>query len=58
LTGTPEAGSTVALTEQQLKERAKLALLGEMPHLKTQIDAGLTLNNVFKNYQSVAAEIY
>lgn len=56
LTGTPEAGSTVALTEQQLRERAKLALLGEMPHLKAQIDAGLTLNNVFKNYQSVAAE--
>jgi len=56
LTGTPETGSTVALTEQQLRERAKLALLGEMPHLKTQIDAGLTLNNIFKNYQSVAAE--
>ena len=56
LTGTAEKGQTVALTEKQLQERAKLALLGEMPHLKTQIDAGLTLNNIFKNYQSVAAE--
>lgn len=56
LTGTAEDGATVALTEQQLRERAKLALLGEMPHLKTQIDAGLTLNNIFKNYQTVAAE--
>ena len=56
LTGSVESGATVALTEQQLRERAKLSLLGEMPHLKTQIDAGLTLNNIFKNYQSVAAE--
>jgi len=56
LTGTAEKGQTIALTEQQLTERAKLSLLGEMPHLKTQIDAGLTLNNIFKNYQSVAAE--
>ena len=56
LTGSVESGATVGLTEQQLRERAKLSLLGEMPHLKTQIDAGLTLNNIFKNYQSVAAE--
>lgn len=57
LTGQPERGTTTILTEQGLKERAKLALLGENPHLKQQIDAGLTLNSMFKNYQSEAAKL-
>ena len=47
---------TGTLPEQQLTERAKQALLGEMPNLKPQLDAGLTLSNVFGNYQSLAAK--
>jgi hypothetical protein len=47
---------TGKLPEQQLTERAKQQLLGEMPNLKPQLDAGLTLANVFGNYQNVAAK--
>lgn len=57
LTGQPERGSTNILTEQALKERAKLALVGENPHLKQQIDAGLTLKSMFTNYQTEAAKL-
>lgn len=57
LTGQPERGSTNVLTEQGLKERAKLALVGENPHLKQQIDAGLTLKSMFTNYQTEAAKL-
>jgi hypothetical protein len=57
LTGQPERGSTNILTEQALKERAKLALVGENPHLKQQIDAGLTMKSMFTNYQTEAAEL-
>lgn len=57
LTGQPERGRTVVLTEDQLMERAKGALLGSMPHLKSQIDSGLTLTNIFRNYQQEAADV-
>lgn len=57
LTGQPERGSTNILTEQALRERAKLALVGENPHLKQQIDAGLTLKSMFTNYQTEAAKL-
>lgn len=57
LTNQTERGRTTVLTEDQLTERAKGALLGAMPHLKTQIDAGLTLTNIFRNYQQEAADV-
>ena len=57
LTGQPERGTTNILTEQALKERAKLALIGENPHLKQQIDSGLTLKSMFTNYQTEAARL-
>lgn len=57
LTGNPEASTNTVLTEQQLKERAKMSLVGEMPHLKSQLDAGLTLRNMFRNYQQEAANV-
>jgi hypothetical protein len=57
LTGQPERGSTNVLTEQALQERAKLALVGENPHLKQQIDSGLTLKSMFTNYQAEAARL-
>jgi len=57
LTGQPERGTTNVLTEQGLRERAKIALIGENPHLKAQIDAGLTLKSMFTNYQSEAANL-
>ena len=50
-----DAVLTGKLPEQQLTERAKLNLLGEMPNLKPQLDAGLTLSNMFANYQTMAA---
>ena len=57
LAGQAERGTTNVLTEQALKERAKLALVGENPHLKQQIDSGLTLKSMFTNYQSEAAKL-
>jgi hypothetical protein len=57
LTGQPEKGTKAVLTEDALTERAKQALLGSMPHLRTQIDAGLTLTNIFRNYQQEAADV-
>jgi hypothetical protein len=57
LTGQPEEGVGVVLTEQQLRERAKMSLMGEMPHLKSQLDAGLTLKSMFTNYQREAADV-
>jgi hypothetical protein len=57
LTGKPERGTTNVLTEQGLRERAKIAIVGENPHLKQQIDAGLTLKNMFTNYQNEAAQL-
>jgi hypothetical protein len=57
LTGKPEKNTNLTLTEQGLRERAKLAILGEMPHLKMQLDSGLTPAAMFKNYQSEAANL-
>lgn len=57
LTGKPEEGVGTVLTEQQLRERAKMSLMGEMPHLKAQLDAGLSLKSMFTNYQKEAANI-
>lgn len=57
LTGKPERGTNTVLTEQALRERAKLAILGEMPHLKPQLDSGLTPATMFKNYQTEAASL-
>jgi hypothetical protein len=56
LTGKPEVGTQVVLTEQDLRNRAKLAAIGEMPHLKEQLDSGLTIQQIFRNYQQEAAE--
>jgi hypothetical protein len=57
LTGKPEIGTASVLTEQGLRTRAKMAVMGEMPHLKQQLDAGLTIRQIFKNYQQEAAEV-
>lgn len=57
LTGTPEPGTGFVLTAESLRERAKMALLGEMPHLKAQIDSGLTPSAIFRNYRQEAANV-
>jgi len=56
LTGKPEKETQSVLTEQGLRNRAKIALMGEMPHLKPQLDSGLTIKQIFANYQQEAAE--
>jgi len=57
LTGELERGTTSVLTEQGLRTRAKTAVMGEMPHLKDQLDSGLTVKQIFRNYQQEAAEV-
>lgn len=54
LTGTPDRKGMV-LNQSALIERAKNAAKGMYPHLKDQLDAGLSLDDIFKNYKQYAA---
>ena len=55
LSGTPYKGQVY--TEATLLDKAKLAAKGLYSHLAPQIDAGLSLDDIFKNYRSYAAQI-
>lgn len=55
LTGTPYKGQVY--TEASLLNKAKQAAKGLYAHLAPQIDAGLSLDDIFKNYRSYAAQI-
>lgn len=55
LTGTAYKGQVY--TEETLLNKAKQAAKGLYAHLAPQIDAGLSLDDIFKNYRSYAAQI-
>jgi hypothetical protein len=53
LTGKPYKGQVY--TEQTLLNKARLTAKGQYMHLAPQIDAGLSLEDIFKNYRQYAA---
>ena len=53
LTNTPYNGMMV--TEDTIREKAQRAAKGQYGHLAEQIDAGLSLEDIFYNYKSYAA---
>lgn len=55
LTGTPDRKGMV-LNQNSLIERAKNAAKALYPHLTQQLDAGLSLDDLFKNYRQFAAQ--
>lgn len=57
LTGTPETATGLVLTEDGLRERMQKAVKGAMPQLADQIDAGLTLDDISRNYKRYAAQL-
>ena len=55
LSGKPYRGEVY--TEDSLVKMAKLAAKGTYGHLAPQIDAGLSLDDIFKNYRAYASQI-
>lgn len=55
LSGKPYRGEVY--TEDSLVKMAKLAAKGTYGHLSSQIDAGLSLDDIFGNYRQYAAQI-
>jgi len=55
LAGTSYKGQV--FNKEVLVGKAKAAAKGQYGHLASQIDAGLTLDDIFKNYRTYAAEI-
>lgn len=56
LTGKPDRKGML-INKNTLIERAKNAAKGLYPHLSQQLDAGLSLDDVFKNYRTYASQI-
>lgn len=56
LTGQPDRKGML-LNQDALVERAKNAAKGTYSHLASQLDAGLSLDDIFKNYRTYAASI-
>jgi glucan-binding YG repeat protein len=57
LTGQAYGPGKVVLTEDALIQKAQVAAKGQYSHLSDQIDAGLTLDDIFGNYKRYAASI-
>jgi hypothetical protein len=57
LTGQAYGPGKVVLTEDALIQKAQVAAKGQYSHLSDQIDAGLTLDDIFANYKRYAASI-
>jgi hypothetical protein len=57
LTGQKYSGTGTVITEDWLRNNARTVALGAYPHLKTQFDAGLSLDDVFSPYRSGIAQI-
>jgi hypothetical protein len=55
LTNTPYNGMMV--TEDTIREKAQRAAKGQYKHLSEQIDAGLSLDDIFYNYKSYASKV-
>ena len=57
LTGKPYAATGTVLTTDSFRQKAQKAAQGSFRHLKDQFDAGLTLDDVFGNYQAIASRV-
>ena len=57
LTNEPMAGSGLVLTEEGLRQQLQSKWKGAMPHLATQFDAGLTLEDIGSTYRDYAAQL-
>jgi hypothetical protein len=57
LTGDAMAGSGLVLTEEGLRQQLQSKWKGAMPHLATQFDAGLTLEDIGSTYRDYAAQL-
>ena len=57
LTGSPMAGSGLVLTEEGLRQQLQKKWSGAMPHLSSQFDAGLTLEDIGSTYREYAAQL-
>ena len=55
LTGKPMAGTGTVVTEETIRQKAQKAAKGQYSWLSEQIDAGLTLDDIFTNYRNYAA---
>jgi len=56
LTGKVYAPTGTVITEDSFRQNAKTSALAVYPHLKTQFDAGLTLDDIFSPYRSIIAK--
>jgi hypothetical protein len=57
LTNAPMAGSGLVLTEEGLRQQLQSKWKGAMPHLASQFDAGLTLEDIGSTYREYAAQL-
>ena len=57
LTGNMYAPTGTVLTTESFRQKAEQTARGLFPHLKDQFDSGLTLNDIFGNYQQIAARV-
>lgn len=57
LTGRPDPVTKTTISQDELTNKMKLAAKGMFPHLSQQIDNGLSLDDIGKNYKSYAAQI-
>lgn len=57
LTGTPMPGTGKPISQDELLNKMKSSAKGVLPHLSSQIDAGLSLKDISENYRQYAAQI-
>lgn len=57
LTGAPMPGTGKPVSQDELLNKMKSSAKGVLPHLSSQIDAGLSLKDISENYKQYAAQI-
>jgi hypothetical protein len=57
LTGKADPATGLVLTEDALREQLQKKWKGAMPHLSSQFDAGLTLDQIGSSYRTYAAQL-
>lgn len=57
LTGAPMPGTSKTISADELLNKMKNSAKGVLPHLASQIDAGLSLKDIGDNYRQYAAQI-
>ena len=57
LTGSPMPGTGKPISGDELLNKMKMSAKGVLPHLSSQIDAGLSLKDISDNYRQYAGQI-